>query len=89
MPQTLRVKVKGKWYTVEVGSLLERPVRALVDGERWEREKDAWLPTADDRAFVRSLMIPVTDPGKVAGWIAPPKRGIHGRPFDYDYVRFH
>lgn len=65
------------------------PDGTLVDERRWERDKDAWLPTADDRAFVRSLMIPVTDPGKVAGWIAPPKRGIHGKPFDYDYVRFH
>ena len=65
------------------------PDGALLDRGRWEREKDAWLPTAGERAFVRSLMVPVTEPGKVAGWIAPPKRGIHGQPFDYDYVRFH
>jgi benzoyl-CoA 2,3-dioxygenase component B len=33
--------------------------------------------------------VPVTEPGKMAGWIAPPKRGIHGRPIDYEYVLFH
>src|SRR3546814_10703894 len=25
----------------------------------------------------------------MAGWIAPPKRGIHGRPVDFEYVLFH
>ena len=25
----------------------------------------------------------------MAGWIAPPKRGIYGRPLDYRYVEFH
>jgi benzoyl-CoA 2,3-dioxygenase component B len=34
-------------------------------------------------------MVPVTEPGKMAGWIAPPKRGIHGKPIDFDYVLFH
>ena len=32
MTETVRVKVEGKWYTVEVYDLTERPVRALVDG---------------------------------------------------------
>ena len=44
MPQTLRVKVKGKWYTVEVGSLLERPVRALVDGEPFDVDLETRPP---------------------------------------------
>ena len=44
MPQTLRVKVKGKWYTVEVGSLLERPVRAVVDGEPFEIDLETTPP---------------------------------------------
>ncbi len=33
MSQTLRVKVKNRWYTVEVESLSDRPIRTLVDGE--------------------------------------------------------
>jgi benzoyl-CoA 2,3-dioxygenase component B len=32
-------------------------------------------------------MQPVTERGKIAGWIAPPPRGIDGLPFDYEYVR--
>ena len=32
MPTTVRVKLEDRWYTVEVGDLTERPVRAVVDG---------------------------------------------------------
>ena len=46
MPQTLRVKVKDKWYTVEVGSLLDRPVRAVVDGEPFEIDIETTTPEA-------------------------------------------
>ncbi len=46
-----------------------------------------WLPTDDDRAHVASLMQGVTDPGKMAAWVAPPATGIHQKPVDYDYVR--
>jgi benzoyl-CoA 2,3-dioxygenase component B len=38
--------------------------------------------------FVGSLMNRVTEPGKIAAWIAPPVRGINGKPWDYEYVRF-
>jgi benzoyl-CoA 2,3-dioxygenase component B len=29
----------------------------------------------------------VVEPGKMAGWIAPPEIGIDNRPLDYEYVR--
>jgi len=32
-------------------------------------------------------MKPVTEPGKMANWIAAPRRGIHGKPVEFDYVR--
>jgi len=48
-----------------------------------------WLPTAADTEYVRSCMIPVTEPGKVAGWVAPPTRGFGGKPLDFEYVLFH
>jgi benzoyl-CoA 2,3-dioxygenase component B len=32
-------------------------------------------------------MKPVTAPGKVAGWIAPPERGINRLPVEHEYVR--
>jgi len=28
----------------------------------------------------------VYERGKIAAWIAPPRHGINGKPFDYDYV---
>ena len=39
-----------------------------------------------DKTHVRSLMRPVYERGKIAAWIAPPRQGINGKPFDYDYV---
>jgi benzoyl-CoA 2,3-dioxygenase component B len=32
-------------------------------------------------------MKPVVEPGKFANWIAPPARGINGKPIDFEYVR--
>ena len=29
----------------------------------------------------------VTEPGKMASWVAPPATGIHAKPVDYEYVR--
>jgi benzoyl-CoA 2,3-dioxygenase component B len=65
------------------------PAGELLTATAWERHADDWLPTAQDHAFIASLMQPVREPGKIAGWISPPSRGIHGRPFDYEYVRLH
>ena len=47
-----------------------------------------WLPSAEDRAFVASLMGRVVEPGKFAHWIAPPVMGINRQPIDFEYVRF-
>jgi benzoyl-CoA 2,3-dioxygenase component B len=47
---------------------------------------DEYLPNADDKAHVQSLMQPVYEPGKIASWVAPPKAGINGQPFEYEYV---
>jgi benzoyl-CoA 2,3-dioxygenase component B len=67
-------------------------IEATPQGERltaaeWEARKDAWLPTEVDKTHVRSLMRPVHERGKIASWIAPPRNGINGKPFDYEYVR--
>jgi len=53
----------------------------------WQARKDEWLPSAEDRAYVHSLMKQVVAPGKVAGWIAPPPKGINSQPTDYEYVK--
>ncbi len=36
MTETVRVKVEGKWYTVEVGDLTRRPIKTVVDGHAIE-----------------------------------------------------
>lgn len=59
----------------------------LITAEEWEANKDSWLPTADDRAYVESLMTPVYEPGKMANWIAAPRRGINRQEVDFEYVR--
>ena len=61
--------------------------RLLTESE-WEAQRSAWLPTDDDKEFVASLMGRVVQPGVMASWIAPPARGINGRPLDFEYVRF-
>jgi benzoyl-CoA 2,3-dioxygenase component B len=62
------------------------PSGEILSAEEWERRRGAWLPTDVDKTFVRSLMQPVHERGKIAAWIAPPRNGINGKPFDYDYV---
>jgi benzoyl-CoA 2,3-epoxidase subunit B len=67
-------------------------IEASPDGEvlapgEWDRRKAEWLPTDVDKTHVRSMMQPVHERGKIAAWIAPPRNGINGKPFDYDYVR--
>lgn len=59
----------------------------LITKEQFEAMKDEWLPTIEDREYVRSLMKPVTEVGKIANWIAPPTSGIKGKPFEFEYVR--
>jgi len=59
----------------------------LLTEEQWQAKRDEWLPSLEDRSYVKSLMKPVTEPGKMAGWIAPPPKGINGMPLDYEYVK--
>jgi benzoyl-CoA 2,3-dioxygenase component B len=65
------------------------PEGRLVSAEEWDRRVDEWLPSDSDREYVGSLMHPVTEPGKMANWIAPPATGINDKPVDYEYVKFY
>ncbi|MGB5758534.1 MAG: benzoyl-CoA 2,3-epoxidase subunit BoxB [Acidimicrobiales bacterium] len=74
----------------QVGAFREHhvsPDGRLLDDDEWAAAEGLWLPSDDERAHVGSLMQPVLEPNKVAGWIAPPSQGINARPVDYDYVR--
>jgi benzoyl-CoA 2,3-epoxidase subunit B len=63
------------------------PDGRVVSEAEWDARRRDWLPTEEDDAFIQSLMQPVVEPGKFAGWIAPPSRGINGQPIDFEYVR--
>ena len=71
----------GAFSGIEAG-----PDGTMLAAGEWERRKGEWLPTDVDKTYVRSLMQPVYERGKIAAWIAPPRAGINGQPFDYDYV---
>ncbi len=58
-----------------------------LTGEQWVSRRDEWLPSAVDLTYVKGLMHPVNEAGKIAQWIAPPRHGINGKPFSWDYVR--
>ena len=60
--------------------------QVLTDGV-FEGSKDEWLPTADDRAYIESIMQPHFDKGVFAPWIAPPNKGINQQPTDFEYVK--
>jgi benzoyl-CoA 2,3-dioxygenase component B len=63
------------------------PQGKLISAEEWRARHHDWLPSEQDRAFVESLMQRVTEPGKFAGWIAPPDGGVNNLGLAYQYVR--
>ena len=64
------------------------PAGELISDEEWEAKKDGWVASDADREYVQSLMTQVTETGKFANWIAPPKRGINNTPIEFEYVKF-
>jgi benzoyl-CoA 2,3-dioxygenase component B len=62
------------------------PAGEVLGAAEWVARCGAWLPTDTDKAHVTALMRPVYERGKIASWLAPPRNGINGKPFDYEYV---
>lgn len=63
------------------------PNGGILSEAEWNKKRDEWLPSDSDREYVESLMQEVSEPGKIAQWVAPPPRGINGQPFEFEYVR--
>ncbi|HZO94102.1 MAG TPA: hypothetical protein VFB22_10020, partial [Candidatus Baltobacteraceae bacterium] len=82
LPSTRFRRTIGAWAGVPTD-----PSGAIIPQERYDAQIASWLPSAGDRAYIASLMHRVTEPGKMAAWIAPPEKGIKDRPVDYEYVR--
>jgi benzoyl-CoA 2,3-dioxygenase component B len=86
-----RLQVPHKAFHRNIGSLSGikvSPEGQIISEGEWAANEGKWLPTAEDRSFVASLMGRVTEPGKFANWIAPPAVGINRQPSDFEYVRF-
>lgn len=83
LPSTRFRRSIGAWAGVPVSPEGERITQDAFDANLYR-----WIPSDQDRSFVKSLMIKVHEPGKMAGWIAPPDRGINNQAIDYEYVSF-
>lgn len=82
LPSTRFHRGIGAWANVPTD-----PAGRRIGAEAYAAGLPHWLPTDADRAHVRSLMQRVVEPGKMAGWIAPPDRGINNQPSAYEYVK--
>ena len=85
------LKTPHKAFNRQIGGLSAArvtPAGKAVSEADWAASQEEWLPSDEDRAFVGSLMGRVVEPGKFAGWIAPPRMGINRQPVDFEYVRF-
>jgi benzoyl-CoA 2,3-dioxygenase component B len=82
LPSTRFRRNVGAW-----SGLHTDPQGNPITAAEFEAKKAEWLPTEDDIRFVKSLMQRVTEPGKMAAWIAPPDRGINAQPVEYEYVK--
>ena len=82
LPSTRFHRTIGSWANQKTD-----PLGQVITQSEYDKGIPTWLPTEEDRGFIRSLMQRVTEPGKMAGWIAPPDRGINNNPVDYEYVR--
>ena len=59
----------------------------LMDQAKFDEQLPKWMPSDEERSYVKSLMKPVYEEGKYAGWIAPPAKGINNQPVEFEYVR--
>lgn len=63
------------------------PQGNIMSDVEWEAKKASFVSSVEDEIYLQSIMKPCTEPGKIANWIAAPRRGINGQPFEYEYVK--
>ena len=73
-------------YGMNSGNYFDPTGNPISQGE-FMANRNKWLPTDADREYLKQIMRPVTEPGKIAAWIAPPARGINGQTVEFEYVR--
>ncbi len=85
-----RLKLPHRRFSRAIGEYSSHrfdPEGNLLTESEWNANKDRWLVNDADRAYIQSIQVQVTEPGKMANWIAPPHTGIKGRPVEFEYVR--
>ena len=85
-----RVRLPSQRFNRTMGLYMNMPFTpdgTLLSAEEFAQRRAEFLPTEKDRAYVKSLMKKVYEPGKFAGWIAPPNKGINAQPVDFEYVK--
>ena len=89
IPFTLSLPHVAFFRTVgEFANIHADPQGQLLTDNQWNEQKHRFLPTADDDAYLNSLMTAILVPGEIASWIAPPSRAIDNKPADFRYVKF-
>ena len=63
------------------------PTGEVLSEDEWKRRSGDWLPSADDKTFIESLMKPEWEAGKYANWIAEPKTKIDRKPGTFEWVK--
>jgi benzoyl-CoA 2,3-dioxygenase component B len=84
LPSSRFRRAIGAWAGLPVD-----PKGKMISKQEYEKSLPGWIPSDADKLFVHSLMQRVIEPGKMAGWIAPPERGINNLPVEYAYVKLH
>lgn len=87
-----RLSLPSSRFRRSIGAWAGQPVNpqgSPIDKALYEKSMPGWIPSEADKAFVHSLMRKVIEPGRMAGWIAPPERGINNLPLEYEYVKLH
>ena len=82
LPSTHFRRSIGVWAGVPT-----TPEGRIISQAEFDKAISDWIPTDADRSYVKSLMQRVTEPGKMAGWVAPPDRGINNLPVDRKSTR--
>jgi benzoyl-CoA 2,3-dioxygenase component B len=84
------LKLPHRAFHRAIGDFADLPVSPegkIITREEYEANLDSWLPSLKDEEYVGSLMTQVTEFGKFANWIAPPRVGINNEPIDFEYVK--
>jgi benzoyl-CoA 2,3-dioxygenase component B len=81
LPSTRFRRSIGIWAGIETN-----PEGKIISKSEFDANISSWLPSENDREYIKSLMIQVTEVNKTAGWIASPSRGINKLDTGYEYV---